>query len=474
MSITTILNLTIGESKRGKSKRVPRLWMEGEKLARAGVRIGARYSMQSRTSRRIELREAAPDYAGQVFTVSRRDRDGVLRPLIDVRSGVLREVFEQCAKVKVAIRKGVIVITASPVALAMEQRSRRLLLKLRQGVALGVGSLFHGAGVMDKALHQGLLKEGVQSFVNLAIELKSAYIDASLRNNPELWRDESVVVCSDIRDVDLRHCVPSCDLLSAGIPCTGASRAGISKNGLDFAEEHKDAGTMFFDFIEAVKALNPAIVLVENVVEYLKTASMAVIRSVLKSLGYRLHEAVLTGGDFGVLERRRRMVLVAICESLPDHFGFTSLLTSRVKEASLSEALDPLADDSSRWREYKYLAEKAVEDKKKGRGYAKRQLLTGAESSCGTIGKGYNKGRSTEPFLIHPTNPALIRLLTPAEHARVKGIPEGVFAGLPETVAHEVLGQAVVFPKIESVGREIGRVCQLLREAPLGSHSLAA
>lgn len=121
MSITTILNLTIGESKRGKSKRVPRLWMEGEKLARAGVRIGARYSMQSRTSRRIELREAAPDYAGQVFTVSKRDRDGVLRPLIDVRSGVLREVFERCDKVKVAIRKGVIVITASPVALAMEQ-----------------------------------------------------------------------------------------------------------------------------------------------------------------------------------------------------------------------------------------------------------------------------------------------------------------------------------------------------------------
>src|SRR5690606_11105606 len=62
----------------------------------------------------------------------------------------------------------------------------------------------------------------------------------------------------------------------------------------------------------------------------------------------------------------------------------------------------------------------------------------------------------TEAFVLHPDNPKLSRLLTPAEHARVKGIPETMGHGLSDTTAHEGYDQAVIFNKFEAVGLAIG------------------
>src|SRR5699024_8649520 len=133
------------------------------------------------------------------------------------------------------------------------------------------------------------------------------YLDASLRNNPELWDEHSIVIESPVQDVDLRKRPPQTDLLIGGIPCTGASKSGRSKNKLTFAESHAAAGAMFFSFLEFAKAVNPAVILIENVPEYQNTASMEVIRSVLASLGYTVQERVLDGFEFGALERRQRL-----------------------------------------------------------------------------------------------------------------------------------------------------------------------
>lgn len=89
-----------------------------------------------------------------------------------------------------------------------------------------------------------------------------------------------------------------------------------------------------------------------------------------------------------------------------------------------------------------------------GKGFS-RQLLTGDEGSCNTINRTYNKGQSTGVYIVHPADPELSRLLTPVEHARVKGIPEGIIAGLPDTTAHEVLGQSVVYPAFQAVAQSL-------------------
>ncbi|MDU8491364.1 hypothetical protein RYA07_23720 [Pseudomonas syringae pv. actinidiae] len=99
MAITTVLNTKIGEA-----RKVARLWLEGSKLAHAGVKIGARYSIAAhRANNRIELREVDERYQGNTFTVSSRTLNGVVRPLFEIRTNVLREVFENVETVRVAI-----------------------------------------------------------------------------------------------------------------------------------------------------------------------------------------------------------------------------------------------------------------------------------------------------------------------------------------------------------------------------------
>ncbi|WP_440065716.1 DNA cytosine methyltransferase (plasmid) [Pseudomonas syringae] len=466
MAITTVLNTKIGEA-----RKVARLWLEGSKLANAGVKIGARYSIAAhRANNRIELREVDERYQGNTFTVSSRTLNGVVRPLFEIRTNVLREVFENVETVRVAIRDGRIVVTANHIISKIRERVSRLMTKLRDGAELAVCSLFHGGGVQDKSLHEGMNRAGIKSFVQVAVEQDSWYLDASLRNNTELWRAESVAICSDIRHVNWQHNPIACDVLALGLPCTGLSRSGIVKNKLTCGEEHSEAGALFVDFLDAVKAVNPAIVELECVPELQTSVSMIVIRSVLDSLGYDLHEAVLDGTDFGALERRKRFVAVAITRGLPAGFSLEALQPVKEKESSINDVLEPIAADSPLWKPYAHLEEKAVRDAEAKKGFAQRQLLTGREGYCKTIGRHYAKGRSTEPFLIHPTIPGLLRLFTATEHARIKGIPLSVIQGESETGAHEILGQSVIYPQFVSLGVVLG---QYLRAIAANSNHFA-
>lgn len=453
MNMTTILNLTIGEA-----RNVPRLWLEGQKLANAGIKIGARYAVVI-GQQRIELREVSAAHNGPTFNVTKRERNGVVHPLFEIRTGIWRDVFDTIKSVRVAIRNGRIVVTANHMLAKIRERVSRLFNKLRSGTELAVCSLFHGGGVMDKALHQGMAQSGIQTFSQVAVELQSNYLDASLRNNPELWRDESVAICSDARDIDWQNNPLACEVLAAGLPCTGLSRSGRTKNKLEHAEEHATAGTLFMDFLAAVQAVNPAIIELECVPELQNSASMVVIRSRLELLGYDLYEAVLSGTEFGALEARQRVIAVGITKGLPGTFDLGALRPVKVKESCIREILEPIEDGSPRWKTYDYLAEKAVRDKAAKKGFA-RQLLTGDEPSCGTVGRLYAKARSTEPFIVHPRIPALSRLLTPVEHARLKGAPVSLIAGESETVAHEILGQAVIYPMFVSLGAAVGEFLQ--------------
>lgn len=444
--MSVIINTKMGEN-RGKA----RVWLEGIKLWREGFRPGMRYDLELKDSR-IVLRTSDAGH----FTISKRERGGKVLPIIDICSNELRRLFAGVQMLRVAIKQGTIVITAHGSHDRVKERVQRLVQKVAAGVPLDVCSLFHGGGVLDKALHAGLAQAEVKSHVAVAVEIDSRYIDSSLENNPELWTDRSVVIDSPIQAVEIAASAPSVDVLVGGIPCTGASKSGRSKNKLEFAESHPDAGAMFFHFLQFVQTLNPAIVLIENVPEYANTASMEVIRSVLGSLGYDVQERILDGNDFGALERRKRLCVVASSHGLENaDFHLSLVKANQEKPATISEILEPVALDDPRWRSFDYLAEKEVRDLAAGKGFD-RQLLDGSEPYCGTIGKDYSKCRSTEPFLRHPQDSNLSRLFTPVEHARVKGIPETTVAGLPDSVAHQVLGQSVIYPVFKAVGFAIG------------------
>lgn len=444
--MSTIINTKLGEN-RGKA----RIWLEGGKLEREGYVPGDQYDLAVAEGRVV----ITPSESGS-YTVSRKTRNGRLIPVIDICREDLAELFDGVEMLRVLVTKGRIVIEAHQQHQKVKERVERLLNRISSGEPLRVCSMFHGGGVLDGAVHSGLDQVSVKSKIGVAVEIESAYLESSLANNPQLWDEKSVPVESPIEYVRLGDNTPQMDICCAGIPCTGSSRAGKSKNKLVHAEDHKAAGAMFFHFLNFVQAINPAIVLIEQVPEYANTASMSVIRSVLASLGYDLQERILDGNEFGVLERRKRLCAVGISKGLEGVFDLEGVTPHVTKPSQLKDVLEEVAHDSVRWKSFDYLADKEKRDKAAGKGFA-RQLLTGDEEFCGVIGRHYAKCRSTEPFIIHAANPELSRLLTPTEHARVKGIPERMIEGLSDTVAHQVLGQSVIYPAFEAVAMALGK-----------------
>tara|TARA_R110002124_G_scaffold128157_9_gene288614 strand:+ start:21782 stop:23197 length:1416 start_codon:yes stop_codon:yes gene_type:complete len=467
--MSTIINTNVSES-----RSVARVWIEGNKLACAGVEIGISYMARLNDQLgRIELVPAPADFKGKTYTVSKRTLKERIYPLLEIRDDMLIKLFKVGTKVRVAIQNGRIVITASHIAQRVKERVDRFINKIKNREPLSTTSLFHGGGILDKALHAGFKKLQLDSVVNIAIEFDGQYLDSSIRNNPELFSKESTFICGDIREINLMGSnFPTSEILTAGIPCTGASLSGKAKNGLSNAEEHNDAGDLFFHFLNFVKALNPVIIVIENVVEYLKSVSMTVIRKVLSGLGYVFSEETLSGFEHGSLENRYRMCLVASTPGACDPIDFSNIEIARTREAKVADILDDIPASSSRWKTYSYLADKAVRDKAAGKGFA-RQLLTGDEDHFGVIGAGYAKARSTEPFIIAKHDPNLSRLLNVPEHARGKTIPESAVEGLSDTKAHEVLGQSVIFCVFVAVGLLIAKTIKGMFRQELTSEETA-
>ncbi|BFM18833.1 DNA cytosine methyltransferase (plasmid) [Maricurvus nonylphenolicus] len=461
--INTKLRLTSKE-------KTPSVWLEGQKLAKGGIETGqVLYAHFDKSSRRVVASKSGDADLNDVkaFTVSRRRRNGKEHPLIELRAEELASLFEGVEVLRVAIQNGKITIRAHSQQAKVKSRLDRLFEKVLEGKKLDVGSIFHGGGVLDRALHNGFAMSGLQSAIKVAVEIEGKYLDSSLANNPMLWDKDSIAIESPLESVELAS-APLLDCVFAGIPCVGASLSGRAKGKLSCAEEHSSAGALFVYFLNFVLATQPAIVVFENVPPYQKTASYMVIESVLLTAGYDIHSTVLNGNTFGALENRDRLVCVATTKGLD--FDFDRIEPVRVKEKTLSEILDYYPQDSDKWKTYSYLAEKEQRDMANGKGF-KRQLLDGTNDSCGTIGRGYNKARSTEPFVISPFGDGMSRLFSPLEHARVKGIPEDLINGVSDTTAHEILGQSVIYPAFQAVGNCIATQ---VREAVSMQHVAAA
>ncbi|OEE37327.1 DNA methyltransferase [Vibrio genomosp. F10 str. ZF-129] len=453
--MTTIVNTVLSEN-RGK----PRVWLEGEKLAREGLEVGMTFDIEIKHSKFI-LR---PTENGK-YTVSKRTRNGLVHPLIELTNEELREVFKGVEMLRVAIHKGKIIISEHHMTKRIAERVKRLVRKVKANKPLDIMSLYHGGGGLDLSLHDGMAQAGIKSQIALAIEMESTYLDSSLRNNPQLFSSNSLIIESKIQSVNYYKEGKQCDGAYLGIPCNASSRSGRSKNGTwgdtkgKFVESHDEAGTLFYQAMMLIDQANVAYVVIENVPEYAQSASADIIRSLLTSWGYKFQEAELCGTDFGSLEKRTRWCLVAVTEGLEiGDLDLSNLQSMHTKPEKISDIFqdEPLSQDD--WKRYEYLADKAERDAKAGKGF-KRQLLTGNEPHCGTLGKGYKKARSTEPFILHRDfkDNGLQRLFTEIEHCRLKRFPESFIANNSATRSHEILGQSVVYSVFFAVGYALGK-----------------
>lgn len=175
--------------------------------------------------------------------------------------------------------------------------------------------LFAGAG----GLALGIEKAGFDT-IGL-IEFDSAAV-ATLKYNRPSWN----VIHDDIANIsklDLEEYFlikkGELDLLSGGAPCQSFSYAG-KRLGLEDTR-----GTLFYHYAVFLEKLQPKMFLFENVkglTSHDKGKTYETILNVFESEGYTVQSKVLNAWDYGVAQKRERMIMVGIRNDLASKTSF--------------------------------------------------------------------------------------------------------------------------------------------------------
>ncbi len=434
----------------GTNRGKPRIWLEGSEISRAGLKAGDSYSVTI-AGGSVILR-ADPNGNRVISRKSKKNGDDL--PIIDLNSAELLSLFEGMSAIRMVQFEGEIYLSPIPTELRKKDRLRRLRNKLENGEPLTMGSMSHGGGVLSHAVHAGLEEAGVPTKLAWANEIRPELLEHASKNN-STWTDDTVMIAAPMQEFAfdqraMSHMKPT-DIVEAGWPCSGASKAGRAKRGTSMPEEHPEVGHLVVAGLMIVGRANPAIFLLENVIQYASSASAAILRSQLRDLGYNTHETILRA-DTSALENRERWCLVAVTEGLD--FSWDMLQFPEKEVVYLSDVLDDIPLDSPMWSEMRGLKAKEERDKAAGKGFI-MQVYDADATKVNTITKGYAKVRSTDPKLRHPENPDLLRQFTPAEHARIKQVPPELIEGLSATVAHELLGQGINYEPFRLAGQAI-------------------
>ena len=454
MKAVSILSMRI---KRGS----PHIWVESIATRRAGFEPGVRFSVEMHGSG-VLLRVA--DDGDRL--VSRKIRGESIMPVIDInsQSDLAPLSGHESARVVFGDRR----IFISP--LASELRRRRRLVRLQEHLADGyleTSSIATGGGILSHALHAGFQDAGIYAESKMCNEIRSDLAEHAMVHN-DAFGDQTIMANQPLQelafDEEVVRRLPEVDIVDLGLPCSGASQAGRSKNKIALPEHHSAVGHLIAPAIALLAKLNPVACVMENVTAYADSASAAILRGYLGDMGYEVHERELVGSEWGELEARRRWYLVAVTKGIP--FDFDKLQPGEYPERQLSDVMEHIPLDDSSWSAMQYLKDKEARDIAAGKGF-RMQIYDGSERSIATLTKGIAKRRSTDPFFRHPQNPNLLRLPTIREHSRLKGVPEHLVSGLCQTTGHELLGQSIVYRPVREIARLIGEALLAFRQSSI-------
>ncbi len=433
---------TVGEH-RGRR----RVWLEGLRLSDAGFEKGAAYSVVLDLERRTITLTIDAD--GDRVVSGRARANRAPTPIIDVASEALSEIVSEGMRLQAVIRPGQIQFTLAAREVAKAEREARLCDQVTRGY-LTEGTLCAGAGVSTLAISEGVQRAGLRSRVDWIVDRERRYLEIANDNNP------AVTGATRLFEASLEELAPcllsKASLLSISLPCTLHSRSGKAKRKLAVAEDHPTDTLAIFGALRLIDAVQPSAIISENITLASTSASYAILRAYLTENRYKIFETVLDHEQAGTIESRQRWWMVCLSEGLAEGFSLDQLPQIARKYARLGEVLEPVSDDNPSWSGNEYLHRKAARDALEGKNF-KRQLVGEDATTVGCIGRGYSKRRSTEAQLTRADG--LERLLTPTEHARVKGIPESLVAGVSSTVAHEALGQSILFGHAVALGERV-------------------
>lgn len=328
--------------------------------------------------------------------------------------------------------------------------------------------LFAGAGGLALGLEQA-------GFEHIGlVEFNKSAANTLMLNRPK-WN----VICEDIalttqKDLEKEFNIKKgeLDLLSGGAPCQSFSYAG-KRLGLQDVR-----GTMFYHYATFLQQLQPKIFLFENVRGLLthdEGRTYKTILEIFEDQGYKTYHAILNAWDYGVPQKRERLITIGIRNDLVNKCKFSFPKKHLYKPIMKDVKLDsnPSKEDCARYSKYK---ESVFELVPPG-GYWRDIDPTIAKEymkTCWFMGGGrtgiLRRIGLNEPSLTVLTNPGMkqtdrchpieVRPFSYRENARIQTFPDdwGFWGTLTEK--YKQVGNAVPVNLAKEIGLEIKKTLE--------------
>ena len=241
--------------------------------------------------------------------------------------------------------------------------------------------------------------------------------------------------------------IPEHDLLFAGFPCQPFSIIGERRGFSD------PRGTLFFEVARILKAKKPAGVVLENVKQIATAQKGLVLKKILDelaALGYSTDYKILNALDFGLPQKRERVIVVATLTPF-EEFPWP---TEPVPMKPLSEILDPNPDA-------KHRVSQRILEKRRASHTAEFSPAIWHENKAGNISShpwscALRAGASHNYLLVDGE-----RRPTPRELLRLQGFPDS-YSFVNDAQTRKQAGNAVPVPLVQAV---VEKVANVIREA---------
>lgn len=169
-----------------------------------------------------------------------------------------------------------------------------------------VVSLFSGAGGLDL----GFIQAG-----HTIVWANDLYEDAVKTYRENIGQH---IVCENIKEINSDD-IPDCDIIIGGFPCQGFSVANTKRSETD------ERNALYKELIRTIGAKRPKYFLAENVKGLLTFSNGKVFKMILEdfsALGYKVKYRLLNAADYGVPQKRERVVIIGVRNDMDFDFAY--------------------------------------------------------------------------------------------------------------------------------------------------------